>query len=99
MTTPAHDPTSLGALETGWEEGYDAAVTHTSGGPVPRNPYTKLRDDRIAYVEQQVRESFTVCDEDGEDIFDQTDFIDAILDAHADWIAGQASAIQTVEVK
>lgn len=51
------------------------------------NPYTKMREDRIAYVEQQVRESFTVCDEDGEDIFDQTDFIEAILDAHADWIA------------
>lgn len=91
MTTPAHDPTYLGAAETGWEQGYDAAVAHASGGSVPRNPYTQLRDDRAAYVQNRVNDQFDVqLNEDGEDVFDtNADWIDAILDAHTDWLAAQ----------
>lgn len=90
MTTPAHDPTYLGAAETGWEQGYDAAVAHASGGSVPRNPYTQLRDDRRAYVRDQIIDTYgDLRDEEGDSLFDNTEVLDAILDAHADWIAGQ----------
>lgn len=109
MTTPAHDPTCLGASETAYDEGYDDAIIDIRRklrgagiadmddvidvvDPEDReNPYTKYRSDRIAYVEQQVRDSFTLCDEDGEDIFAQTDFLDAILDAHTDWLSAHAA--------
>lgn len=99
----AHDPTLLGALETGYEQGHIDAITEVRAKLIAAgldldsvdlegdyaNPFTKLFDGRREYVEQQVREAFTVVDEDGEDVFEQTDFIDAILDAHADWLAGQ----------
>lgn len=96
------DPTNLHALETGYDHGYDDALVDVNrqlrdaglnpddlfgdGVEARTNPYTKLFDDRREYVEQQVREAFTVVDEDGDDVFEQTDFIDAILDAHADWM-------------
>lgn len=91
-----YDPTHIGALETGWEEGYDAAVAHTTGGPVPRNPYTKLRDDRLEYVRRQVVEQFGDLDRyDNEDFIDQDDVLDAILNAHADWLAGHTAPVGT----
>lgn len=90
MTSPAHDPTYLGAAATGWEEGYDAAVAHTAGGPVPRNPYTQLRDDRHAYVREQVVETYgSLITDDGDSLFDYAEVVAAILDAHTDWLAGQ----------
>lgn len=52
------------------------------------NPYTKLFDDRREYVREQVNEQFgSLHDGDSdEDLFDHDDVLDAILDAHADWM-------------
>ncbi|WP_287004625.1 MULTISPECIES: hypothetical protein [Gordonia] len=108
MTDTAHDPTHLGALETGYEEGHNDAVIalrraiHQIGlDPDNRdallrnvesdygNPFTKLFDDRREYVREQVSNAFgTIVDEDGDDLFDG-EVIDAILDAHADWLAAR----------
>lgn len=100
MTT---DPTHLGALEAGYELGHTEAVialrNALAAGTDPAhladvletsysNPHTKLFDDRRDYVQQQVSEAFSFYGPDDEDVFDQTDLIDAILDAHADWLAG-----------
>lgn len=101
MTT---DPTHLGALQTGYDEGYDDALIDVNrqlrdagidpadlfgdGVEARTNPYTKLFDDRRDYVQQQVSEAFSFYGPDDEDVFDQIDLIDAILDAHADWLAG-----------
>ena len=104
------DPTNLHALETGYDEGYNDALLDVNrqlrdagidpadlfgdGVEARTNPYTKLFDDRREYVEQQVREAFTVVDEDGDDVFEQTDFIDAILDAHADWMVAHTPLVR-----
>lgn len=64
MTT--HDPTHLGALETGYDQGYDEALLAVNrqlrdaglnpddlfgdGVESGTNPYTQLRDDRRKYV-------------------------------------------------
>lgn len=91
-----YDPNVLGAAETGWEEGYDAAVTHTNGGPVPRNPYTKLREDRIAYVREQIREEFGPLNEDDDLVILPDDLLDALLDSHADWLAVRGNVTEQV---
>lgn len=98
-TTPAHDPTYLGALETGWEEGYSAGYSRAMrrmsdepGVPDAENPYTRMCVDRRHYIEEQVRETYTIIDEDGRDVFEYAEFIDAILDAHADWLAAADAA-------
>lgn len=105
-----HDPTALGALQTGYEEGHNDAVIalrravedirdSNLRGALLRaveddysNPFEKLFDDRREYVREQVTEMFghIVTDTDDEtDLFDMTDVVDAMLDAHADWIAGR----------
>lgn len=107
MTT--HDPTHLGALETGYDQGYDEALLAVNrrlrdaglnpddlfgdGVESGANPYTRLRDDRTAYVQQQVTDAFgTITDEDGDDLFDG-EIIDAILDAHADWLTNRTPLV------
>lgn len=107
MTT--HDPTHLGALETGYDQGYDEALLAVNrqlrdaglnpddlfgdGVESGTNPYTRLRDDRTAYVQQQVTDAFgTITDEDGDDLFDG-EIIDAILDAHADWLTNRTPLV------
>ena len=94
-STPAHDPTYLGAAAQGYDEGYLAGQLDARRGvddPDGSNPFTKLRDDRRAYVREQVTESFgSFYGPDDEDVFDVEDFVDAILDAHADWLAAQAA--------
>lgn len=107
MTT--HDPTYLGALETGYDQGYDEALLAVNrqlrdaglnpddlfgdGVESGTNPYTRLRDDRTAYVQQQVTDAFgTITDEDGDDLFDG-EIIDAILDAHADWLTNRTPLV------
>lgn len=107
MTT--HDPTHLGALETGYDQGYDEALLavnrrlrdaglnpddlFSDGVESGANPYTRLRDDRTAYVQQQVTDAFgTITDEDGDDLFDG-EIIDAILDAHADWLTNRTPLV------
>lgn len=109
MTDIAHDPTHLGALETGYEEGHTDAVIalrraiHQIGlDPDNRdallriveadygNPHTKLFDDRREYVRQQVVDTYgPLITEDGDSLFDNTEVVDAILDAHADWLAAR----------
>lgn len=100
----AHDPTLLGALETGYEQGHIDAITEVRAKLIAAgldldsvdlegdyaNPFTKLFDDRRAYVREQVTDTFgSITNEDGDDLFDCADAIDTILDAHADWLAGQ----------
>lgn len=106
------DPTHLGALQTGYEQGHsdavlDLRVALREHGIDPEtieavvtdryaNPFEALFDDRREYVRQEVRETFgSVTDEDGDDLFDQTDLVDAILDAHADWLTGHAAPVGT----
>ena len=105
MTT---DPTHLGALEAGYDEGYgdamiaaqrelrdtgadtrlDPLVDRSLAGGID-NPYRRMFNDRREYVREQLSNAFgAIVDEYGDDVFEQTDFIDAILDAHADWLAG-----------
>ena len=103
-----HDPTNLGALETGYDEGYDDALIDVNrqlrdaglnpadlfgdGVEARTNPYTKLFDDRREYVRQQVVDTYgPLITEDGDGLFDYTEVVDAILDAHADWLTGQAA--------
>lgn len=86
-----YDPTYLAASETAWDEGYLAGLAAAATDSVAENPHTKLRDDRRAYVLDAVRDLFIVLvDEDGEEYGDYV--YDAILDAHADWIASRDAA-------
>lgn len=89
-----YDPTYLNASETAYNEAIDDAVfTLRQGGDIETmtNPYTRLRDDRRAYVLGAVSDAFGVLvDEDGEEYGD--DVYDALLDAHADWIASHDAA-------
>lgn len=107
MTT---DPTHLGALETGYELGHTEAVialrNALAAGTDPArlvdaletsysNPHTKLFDDRREYVREQVTDAFGgFYDEDGDELFDQTDFVDAILDANADWMVAHTPLVR-----
>lgn len=106
-----HDPTHLGALQTGYEEGHNDAVIalrravenirdSNLRGALLRavegdysNPFEKLFDNRREYVRERVTEQFGhIVDSDETDLFDMTYVVDAILDAHADWLAGHAPA-------
>lgn len=89
MTT---DPTHLGALQTGWDEGYLAGLAAAATDSEAENPHTKLFDDRRAYVEQQIVDTYgPLTTEDGDSLFDYPEVVDAILDAHTDWLAAQAA--------
>lgn len=109
-----HDPTHLGALQTGYEQGHtdavlDLRIALRQHGIDPEtieavvtdrytNPFEALFDDRREYVRQEVRDAFgSVTDEDGDDLFDG-EVIDAILDAHADWLTAHQTT-DTPDVK
>lgn len=112
-----HDPTNLGALETGYDEGYgdamiaaqrelrdtgadtrlDPLVDRSLAGGID-NPYRRVFNDRLAYVREQVTNSVgDFYGPDDESVFEWGEFIDAILDAHADWLAAQAARAEVVE--
>lgn len=90
------DLTHLGASEHAFDEGYLAGQIDARNGrddPDASNPYTRLREDRRAYVRDQVANTFGhVVDEDGNDILDADAWLDEILDAHADWMTGRGPA-------
>lgn len=113
-----HDPTNLGALQTGYEEGHNDAVIalrravedirdSNLRGALLRaveddysNPFEKLFDDRRAYVRERVTNVFgTKGDEDGDAVLDDLDWFDALLDAHADWLAGRQTPIHKGDMK
>ena len=62
------------------------------------NPYRRVFNDRLAYVREQVTNSVgDFYGPDDESVFEWGEFIDAILDAHADWLAAQAARAEVVE--
>lgn len=53
------------------------------------NPYRRVFNDRLAYVREQVTNTHgDFYGPDDESVFDEAEFVGAILDAHADWLAG-----------
>lgn len=94
-----NDPTHLGALETGWDEGYLAGLAAAATDSEAENPHTKLFDDRRAYVEQQIVDTYgPLTTEDGDSLFDYAEVVDAILDAHADWMTAHQTGDSAAEV-
>ncbi|ROZ88973.1 hypothetical protein [Gordonia sp. OPL2] len=85
------DLTHLGCREVAWEEGFEAGATWHQSGPTgvpndpPPNPYTALREQPLAYVRSVVDRQFHTDPDD--ELGD--DYIEAILDAHSEWLGGQ----------
>lgn len=77
----------LEAMATAYDQALeDAGITD------PANPYRRLLDDRREFVHQQVTDGYgEIVDADGDDVLD-TDVLDAILDAHDEWLTQQQPA-------
>ncbi|QDH93547.1 hypothetical protein SEA_VERITY_61 [Gordonia phage Verity] len=83
-------PNHLDAMREAYAEGwYDAGGSDTVNED---NPYGKLLDDRRAFVREQVNNGYgTQLDENDDDVLgdENTEWFDAVLDAHDEWLALQ----------
>ncbi|QDH92866.1 hypothetical protein KNU62_gp81 [Gordonia phage Bakery] len=86
---PAPAPHHLDAMREAYDEGFAEGARADA---VPHNPYAQLLVDRREFIREAVNESlgYTI-DEDGVDVLgdENTEWFDAVLDAHDEWLALQ----------